>query len=155
MSTRHRMIAAAVAILITGACAPPPADDTVGPNQHFVGLVNGAKTSAQVLVACPGPAVAGRTTHPLAGQTLSVTRVVTGGGYTGSVASSIFTEVDNVIGSAATFAAYDAEQPVPTWLDVPCEGTGSFTFSTCFDVLPCSATAEPDSVTVTFVNIAV
>ena len=101
-----------------------------------------------------GPVVTGRTTHPLAGQTLSVTEVATGGGNTGSSASAIYTELDNQIGSAATFTVYDATQPIPTTLTVPCEGTGTITFSTCFDVLPCSASAEPDTVKVAFVNIA-
>ena len=59
------------------------------------------------------------------------------------------------VGSAATFTVYDAPRPIPITLNVPCQGTGSVTFSTCFDVLACSATAQPDIVTVAFVNLAV
>ena len=142
------------AVLVAVACQPP-AGQKVGPNQHFRGLVNGKNTAAQIKVACPGPAVVGRTTHPLAGQTLAVTQVASGGGFTGSSASAIYTTVTSTLGSVASFKVYDATQPIPTTLTVPCQGTGQIAFSTCFDVIPCTATAKPNVVTVTYVNLAV
>ncbi|MGI9033689.1 MAG: hypothetical protein ACR2HY_08430 [Acidimicrobiales bacterium] len=52
------------------------------------------------------------------------------------------------------FRAYGVKEPVPP-SPVPCEGTGSVTFSPCFDTLPCPAGAEDYVVKVQFVNIAV
>lgn len=154
MGVHRRLVPLAGALLVVAACSPTVPSQTVGPNQHFVGLVNGQHSDAQIRVACAGPVWVGRTTHPLAGQTLAVSQVATDGGSTGASPSAIFTSIGKQLGSTATFTVYDAAEPLPTTLDVPCDGTGSVTFSTCFDVLPCSAAANPDVLTVTFVNLA-
>ena len=145
-----------VVVALAAVACQSAAGQKVAANQHFLGLVNGKNTAAQIRVACAGPTVVGRTTHPLAGQTLSVTQVSSGGGYTGSAASAIFITIGSATNTAslATFTDYDATQPIPTTLTVPCEGTGQISFSTCFDVVPCTSTAKASVVTVTFVNLA-
>ena len=47
----------------------------IGPNQSFVGLVNGSRSKAVIEMACFGPSRPGEYGHPLAGQTLEVSPV--------------------------------------------------------------------------------
>src|SRR5271165_3243871 len=47
----------------------------IGPNQSFVGLVNGSRSNAVIEMACFGPSQPGEYGHPLAGQTLEVNPV--------------------------------------------------------------------------------
>jgi hypothetical protein len=59
----------AVAMAVTALAVvsvPAGAQQPIGPNQHFSGLVNGTRTSAVVNTVCGGPAWAGRT-GPVAG----------------------------------------------------------------------------------------
>ena len=67
----------AIAMAVTALAVvsvPAGAQQPVGPNQHFAGLVNGTSTSAVVYTVCAGPASAGRTGPVAGGQTLSVAR---------------------------------------------------------------------------------
>jgi hypothetical protein len=76
-------VALEVAVLGTSAAAGP-VTQPIGPNQHFLGLVNGKNTGAVVYTVCGGPISFGRTGLPAGGQYLSVAQVALGGGYTAS-----------------------------------------------------------------------
>jgi hypothetical protein len=151
-------VAMAVAVFAF-AGAPAGAQQPIGPNQHFAGRVNGARTSAVVYTVCAGPIWAGRTGPVAGGQTLSVVRARRGHGYTG-----LFTQIYAwfVPHSAATttappqlkFTSYNAPQAIPTSVEVPCDGTGQVEFSSCPYLAPCAYGWVPDYVTVQFVNIA-
>jgi hypothetical protein len=169
--TRRRIAAAAgpaIAVLIlsllmaaptAGATAPP-----IGPNQPFVGLVNGKAgivTPAPILVACPGPIIPGETTHPLAGQTLVVglAPTTTNVGNTGPTGTTItaFQGIPPASPAAttsglATFHRYGVAKPLPTGITVPCSGTGDITFMPLPRVPPASRAFV---VRVVFINIAV
>src|SRR5256885_16982308 len=96
---RRASVAVATLVLSLTACpavasaADPPVFPIL-PNQYFSGLVNGQTANATIRMACFGPI--GGTGHPLAGQTIGVTRVyppvvgpVNSVGYTGTTANSI------------------------------------------------------------------
>jgi hypothetical protein len=86
---------------------------------------------------------------------VKVERVRSGGGYTGSVAHEIWTEFNQDAFHVVGFITYNTAQAIPTGLQLPCGGTGTVTFTTCFGTLPCAANAKADVVPVTFVNLAV
>ena len=147
-------------ILAGGMTAIAPAaladvTSPIGPNQVFHGLVNGVHDKAQIRVVCPGPAFPGQTGHPVSGQTIAVGPEASSsgiGGYTGSAGTSV---VAGFLASATTnmfrFTDYNAPQPIPTSILVPCSGTDKIRFTP----EPTSSTARSDDVVVTFVNIAV
>ena len=62
----------------------------IRPHQHYIGLVNDTHTNAAIYVVCPGPADGTRTGPPAGNQSVSVERVASGGGYTGSIAREIW-----------------------------------------------------------------
>jgi hypothetical protein len=126
----------------------------IGPEQHYLGLVNGTDTKATIFVVCPGPANA-RTGPPAGNQTVAVTQVAAGGGNTGSLGHEIWTQFGPDQIHVVAFATYDTPATIPTTLQLPCEGTGTVDFTTCFGTLPCALDAVDNVVTVTFVNIAV
>ena len=87
----------AAALLLATASSTALADgSTIGPNQGFVGRVNGGFSKVTISMACFGPVVPGQTGHPMSGQTLEVIPpppVVYGGihpGYTGSLATLLW-----------------------------------------------------------------
>jgi hypothetical protein len=135
------LVAATIGLGITTAGAAPAghAHPRVGPNQAFVGLVNGSTgqpTHAVIRVACPGPA-SGTTTHPLPDQTLAVSlpaAVAPTVGRTGPDAKHIsaFMGIPPAAASStdgiATFTHYGRTKPIPTTLNVPCSGSGYITF---------------------------
>jgi hypothetical protein len=128
------------------AHAPTP----IGPNQHFVGLVDGRHTDAVIYTVCPGPATG---YGPVAGgQTVGVKRVASGGGDTGSAAHAIYARVTPT--TIVTLTAYAHPVRIPTSAQVPCQGTGIVTFSA--SPLPQSraAGAEVDNVPVTYIDIS-
>jgi hypothetical protein len=142
---------AALGTAIPAQAATPP----IGPNQHFVGLVNGKHVGAVIYVVCPGPAGGDRTGPPAGNQTVKVLRVASGGGYTGPSAHQIWAEFNKDAIHVVGFTTYNTAKAIPTSLRLPCSGTGTVTFTTCFGTLPCAATAKDDVVPVTFENIAV
>lgn len=142
------LILATEVFVLSGAAQ---AADSVGPHQHFVGLINGHHEGAEVYVACPGPVRPGRTTHPLQKQTLAVALVATGGGFTGEAANRVVARFLDDPSVKVVLTTYGTTQPVPTSITVPCEGTGVVRFAP----RPRSSTSMPDSVPITFVNIAV
>ena len=72
----------AVAALAVSS-VPAGARQSIGPHQHFAGLVGANRRSAVVYTACAGPVWPGRTGPVVSGQTLEVTRARGGHGYTG------------------------------------------------------------------------
>src|SRR6202043_3437188 len=75
------LVASAVAGTAAAASSP------IGPNQHFIGLINGKHKGAVIYTVCPGPATGYG--PPKSGQTVAVSRVAAGGGDTGSTGHSI------------------------------------------------------------------
>lgn len=139
--------------LVTGPVAGARGDASIGSNQTFTGLVNGSEPTATIDVLCPGPANTG---HPLAHQTVAVSRVpsatAASSGFTGSRGRSIVAllggPATNASVSSVTFTAYGS-RPIPTSLVLPCAGTGPIVFS----AHPTSKTARSASVTVTYLNM--
>ena len=135
------------------------AQQAIGPNQRFIGLVNGSNADPAVYVVCPGPVYAGRTGPVAGGQTMSVAQVATGGGYT-SVFSSVNSWFVPVPASYPAnpaelkFTEYGVPQSIPTSIRVPCGGTGQVEFSSCPYLAPCAYGWVPDYVTVRFIDIA-
>jgi hypothetical protein len=154
-----RALAALAAVLATvtiGLTSVTAADATgkpIRPHQHYLGLVNGNNTDV-IYVACAGPIYPGRIGPPVGNQTLSVIRAPSGGGNTGSLGRQIWAQFNDLF-KVVGFTTYNTPQPIPSDWQVPCGGTGTVTFTTCFGTLPCAADAEDDVVPVTFVNIAV
>jgi hypothetical protein len=140
-----------------GTATAKPATTSIGPHQHFVGLVNGKSMKATVIVACPGPVWIGRMGHPVGG-TIAVeppSTVAGPSGYTGSrgrsVVATFVVPVDTPpTNSALTFTQYGS-QPIPSSLLLPCSGSGVVVFTP----EPTSKTAQNATVSVTYVNIAV
>jgi hypothetical protein len=107
----------------------------IGPNQLFIGLINGHDGQGQpatVAVACPGPVVGpNQTGHPVAGQTITVspapsTAVAGDTGPNGRAVTAWFgapppTPVANPA-DGVTFTRYGT-MSLPTSLIVPCAGT--------------------------------
>jgi hypothetical protein len=157
--TRTLVAVAMVTMVIALAAVPAGAQQSIGPNQHFSGLVNGTRTSAVVYTVCAGPVWAGRTGPVAGGQTLSVVRARKGHGYTGPFAQIYAWFVPQSTATTAPaqvkFISYNAPQAIPTSVQVPCDGTGQVEFSSCPYLAPCAYGWVPDYVAVQFVNIAV
>jgi hypothetical protein len=157
---------AAVLGFASGAFAMSPtavASTAIGPNQSFVGLVNGHASKATIDVVCPGPARLGQTGHPAGGQTIGVqfpppsTVPVVPTGYTGTRGRSIVASFISPVAAQASpasstvvFSQYGTVS-LPTTLLVPCIGSGSVLFTP----KPTSKTARSATVSVSYVNLAV
>jgi hypothetical protein len=154
---RVRSILAVTAALLGGTVLAAPAalaqdPIPIGPNQPFIGLVNGVHTGAIIKVVCPVPITPGELTHPLPGQTVEVEpgSLVTPGGYTGSLAHSIAVSFTSpVVTPPIVLTSYYVPTAIPTSILVPCSGPGVVTFNP----EPTSPTAVPDHVDVTFANV--
>ena len=130
------------------------ASSPIGPNQHFVGLVNGKHANAVIYTVCPGPAI-GADGPPAGGQHVAVRRVSRGGGDTGAGAGAQVIYARITATTIVALKAYRSPQPIPTSARVPCQGSGTITFSTCPLPQPCGAGAKVDNVPVTFMSLAV
>lgn len=155
---RSGHLLAALGILVGGLTAAPSVASAdaiipIGPDQGFHGLVNGAHDNAVIKVLCLGPASPDQTGHAVPGQPLVVApgAVSTkGGGYTGSLGNAVTVAFGAVsTGEPIVFHAYSVPQDIPQSVALPCSGTGTIRFVP----VPTSATAIPDSVTVTYVSI--
>jgi hypothetical protein len=147
-------VATVASLWIGGAHDAAAIGPPIGPKQHYIGLVNGKHKGAAIDVVCPGPAGGTRTGPPAGNQTVSVRRVRSGGGDTGSVAHEIWAQVGKDARHVVGFTHYASAKRIPSALRLPCQGTGTVTFTTCFGTQPCAANARNDRVTVRFVNIA-
>lgn len=153
ISTALLVIAATAMAMFGGASAAMAQVAPIGPNQFFIGLVNGTHTNAVIDVVCPGPAFPGQTGHPVSGQNVSVTQTssATDSGFTGSLADSIVVSFTSATAlQRITLKDYDTPVAIPTTFVLPCAGTENVPY----DPEPTSPTARADVVKVTFVNIA-
>ena len=152
-SLRRLIVAAGVVAAATGLASPAFAGAPIGPNQSFLGEVNGKHAGAVVYVVCPGPAWFGRTGPPAGNQTYEVTPspAGTGPGFTGSLGNSVVVHFADDPTTRTMLNAYDTPAPIPTSLRLPCGGTGKVVFKP----KPTSTTARRDVVAVTYENIAV
>lgn len=135
------------------------AGSPIRPDQHFAGLVNGTNRNVVVDTVCAGPIWPGRMGPVAGGQTMAVTQVNLGHGYTGpfSQVYSRFLPAPTTSTTTPTqlkFTTYDTPQQIPAGVEVPCDGKGRVEFSPCPYLAPCAAGFVPDYVEVTFVNIA-
>jgi hypothetical protein len=155
MSRELRMVTTITLSLLVGmvlGAGSAAASTPVGPNQHFIGLVNGMHVGAVIYTVCPGP-VGGNETGPVAGgQTVAVRHVSAGGGDTGQGAQVIFARITPT--TMVSLEAYGDRERIATSTRVPCQGSGSVVFSSCPLPQPCGAGARTDTVPVTYVDIA-
>jgi hypothetical protein len=154
--TRARFMASVAAGFAVAGLAIAPgaaaAATPIGPNQIFLGQVNGSSAKVKFDVVCPGAA---KTGHPV-GDTVGVEKLqdpIPGFGRTGK-ASSIAAKLEYVVGTLAVlepvtkFTTYTTKA-VPTSVVTPCSGTGKVIFTP----IKGGSGATSASVPVTFVNI--
>jgi hypothetical protein len=136
--------ASAIALaLLTSTTAGAEMQGNVGPNQTFVATVNGQSglfTPAVIRMACSGPAMPGRTGHPMPGQLVEVLRpepIVASTGLTGPTATYIQAffgapppaPVGPPAGSGSdVFTRYGVPEALSTSLLLPCGGRGNVYF---------------------------
>ncbi len=140
------------ATFILGSLSPAAAGAaSVGPKQHFTGVVNGNHDGAVETVACPGPAYTGQTGHPTGDQYVAAILTQSGAGFTGATGRRIVVRFDDDPSIAMRIRQYNVKEPIPADLNLPCDGMGKVRFVP----LPTSGTSVPDTVVVTYENIAV
>jgi hypothetical protein len=148
------------------AIAEPVVDPIpIGPNQAFVGVVNGSRVEGRIAVRCFAPTGAEPNTgNPIAGQTVAVENVFTTEsdavvgpplpvlGFTGSAGRVVGVNfgTSDLTKPPVVIRAYNVAVPIPTDIVVPCRGSGVVRF----DPLPTSPTARPGAVKVTFVPVS-
>jgi hypothetical protein len=146
------LVGGTVGTLVPGAIAGAKANSAIGSDQTFVGLVNGSRTDATIVVACPEAQRPGEMGNPVSGQTVAVRSPAPStspSGATGTRAKKIIAQFPTpsaVAAPSVIFSRYGS-QPIPTTLLLPCFGSGTVVFSPS----PTSATARSESLTVTFV----
>jgi len=158
---RPRTLTAAVIaalVLITLSAGIASAQMQIGPNEHFIGFVNGSRARPVVLTVCPGPARRGRMGAVVGGQSMLVAEVTHARGFTGPL-SQVYAWFVPRRGEKTptmlTFSTYGEPQDIPTTVRVPCGGRGRVEFSSCPYLAPCVYGWTPDVVRVRFGNIAV
>ena len=169
MFRRHRALGAAVVTvsLITACIATNPSMATatvanpVGPNQPFVGMVNGrlglGRNGPVVIdMACFGPVGNGQTGHPMAGQTIELRRRLVDRkrfGFTGPDGNAVGAFFGppppsaSPVANNVQFTKYGL-MAMPTSLVLPCAGTGHVLFIP----LPVVGGSRGFSVPVTYVG---
>ena len=151
-------LAFAVIALMGAGGEAAAAQTPIAPQQHFVGGVNGKQGSAVVDTVCPGPATKHRTGPVKKGQTMAVARMAKGPGDTGRF-SHIYAWFQPAPAGAKpvalTFTQYGGSQRIPSSVRVLCSGQGEAVFSSCPYLAPCAAGFIPDTLQVTFKNVAV
>ena len=151
------MLAFAVIALMGAGGEAAAAQTPIAPQQHFVGGVNGKQSSAVVDTVCPGPATKHRTGPVKKGQTMAVARAAKGRGDTGLFRHIYGWFQPAPAGTkpvALTFTQYAEPQGIPSSVRVPCSGKGEAVFSSCPYLAPCAPGFIPDTLKVTFKNVA-
>jgi hypothetical protein len=160
LATVAAVLGAAMWLGVGSASAAAPAPVPIGPNQTFVGTINGIEPTvpgfhpAPVRVVCPGPVVLGRKGHPAGGQPVEVLRATAASfrhGSTGRAGTSVVATFRNDPSMSLTFTDYGVAQPIPTRLLLPCSGFGLVGFVP----RPASPGGIGEWLVVRFVNIAV
>jgi hypothetical protein len=154
---RRSAMFAAVCLCLTGlaALASPAiasADNSIGPNQFFFGMINGHVADAPIFMRCVGPIHPGETGHPMPNQSM-VVHPEAGplpGGYTGSAANRIFAYIvlPTPIPQGVNLTHYGVKVGIPTTFTLPCSGRGTVNFSP----RPTSPTAQSELLSVTFIG---
>jgi hypothetical protein len=148
----HRSAALAGILLVLGIAAsadplvvmPAEAHETtvgqdpvsIGPNEAFVGFVNGVSSNAVIRMACFGPVRPHQMGHPFSGQTIEVklSPALSGPGFTGkadeivaipSYPTPIASPVATVL---AKFRSYYVSAAISTSVSLPCSGSGDIKF---------------------------
>jgi hypothetical protein len=150
------ILAAALAVALALVASPALAQQPIGRDQHFIGLVNGRDRSSVVRTVCAGPTSTGRLGALASGQRLSVAEVLGAKGYTGPF-PQVFAWFVPAAGHTPvqmTFLKYGHPKLVPSSVQVPCDGRGQVEFSSCPYLAPCAAGWVPTYVSVRFVDIA-
>jgi len=150
----RRFVLPLVALVsVVGLASPALAATPIGPNQSFLGLVNGHHSDAVILVVCAGPIWPGRTGPAVSGQKVSValSPALAGPGFTGSAGRRIVVRFGDDPFKSVVLGSYDTPAPFPSGLQLPCYGTGVVRFTP----RPTSPTARDDMVKVRYENIAV
>ena len=162
LTIRPIVLSGMLLVVLLGGMTSAGAQTRIGPNQHFLGLVNGSNSSnaggVVVYTVCAGPVYQGRMGSVAGGQTMSVAHVKSGGGYTGPLSQVYAWFVPASAAPAPVmlkFTEYGVPQSISTTVQVPCDGTGKAEFSSCPYLAPCVYGFVPDYVNVKFVNIAV
>lgn len=148
------LLSAGVGLPSVAAAAVDPAP--IGPQQYFVGEVNGVSQGAVIRVGCFGPVVAGETGHPISGQSVDVmptaSPTTTGVGYTGKSADHVVVDFGNTASTGpVTLGSYAVKAEIPTSLNLPCGGAGTVAFVP----MPTSSTAHTAILDVTYQSIGV
>ena len=132
---------------------PAGASTSVGPNQHFQGLINhssGSSGRVEIQMGCFGPVKPGETGHPMTGQSITVRMATgTGGsfGETGSRTTSIGVYFGapppSTTGSSTSSVIFKKYRTVamPTSLVLPCSGDGNVYFLPLPNLPPSEGTA--------------
>jgi hypothetical protein len=97
-------------------------------------------------------------TGPVAsGQPVAVAKVANGRGFTG-LFSQVYFWVNPPPGGPRpmilTFTGYSKPQTIPPTFQVPCGGQGTVEFSSCPYLAPCAFGWVPETIKVTFDNLA-
>jgi len=143
------LAAVTMALVVPGTAQ---AATPIGPNQIFIGEVNGSSAPVNFDVVCPGAANTGHAFGDTAGV-VKLQDPIPGFGRTGkatSIAADLIYSVGTitVIESVTTFTTYTTKA-VPNTVTAPCSGTGTMEFTPVNG----GSGATSSSVTVTFVNI--
>ena len=151
--------ATALALLLSQAAAGSAfAGQPIQPSQHFDGVVNGRRSAVTIKVVCGGPVSPGETGPVVSGQPVSVAKGANGRGYTG-LFSQVYFWVNPRQGGprpmSITFTSYSTPRTIPTTFHMPCGGQGTVEFSSCPYLAPCAFGWVPETIKVTFENIAV
>ena len=150
-------LAFAIIAFVAAGGEAAAAQAPIGPKQHFMGLVNGKEGSVVVETVCPGPATKHRTGPVKKGQTMAVARAAKGPGDTGRFSHIYAWFQPAPAGTkpvALTFTQYAEPQGIPSSVRVPCSGKGEAVFSSCPYLAPCAPGFIPDTLKVTFKNVA-
>jgi hypothetical protein len=149
------VLGALVGPLVAGSVAGArSAGRAIGPDQSFVGQVNGETSGASIIVDCPEGLQPAETGPPASGQTIGVRSPSSSTAATGETGTRGRTIVAEFVGSDAaavsstvSFSDYGVEA-LPTRLKLPCLGSGTVVFSP----RPTSGSARSETMTVTFIT---
>lgn len=137
--TRVLIAGSTIAFLLgLGVPASPAGGSPIGPNQAFVGSVNGRFRNATIEMACFGPISPGQTGHPAKDQMLEIYSppppIVFGKpirvGNTGAAATWVTALViaGGKVLARVKLGGYFGPKAIPTRVVLPCAGSGSVRF---------------------------
>lgn len=146
-----------LAVATPAAAAGPvqePSGPPIGPNQAFVGVVNGAIGPSRIAVVCDGPiGPGGATGHPLPGQTVEARSVPEAStpepGFTGASGTKVGVSLGTRAGAPIVLGYWQTRVEIPADVLVPCGGSAVVSFVPD----PLSPTARRSAVHVRFFRV--